>query len=432
MMRRRMMCRLACCTLLVLCAQAHAEIDSVPNPLTFEYALAQASVATHYQLIEASASIEQAQSQTYSARAASEWQARLDLQASVFEPSPFAIDQSNEEFSSRLRIEKLLYDFGRSSLLEQSATIKQDAVQAYTDYVIEQRRLEIARQYLAILLADLRYAREDEAMAVAYVQYRSAQDRHALSQTSDVDLLASETQYQNTLNQRIESDNNRRGSRALLAELMNTPDALATNLVRPKFSLQRDVADYKTLLEKSLTGNPRVLLMQAAVESSQKKLLSAQYLSRPSLNAEVDVRDSTIDRSSQDDWRASLILRIPLLEQQSVKAQVSAERSQWLSQRAMLMQEQSTLRQRVLTLWQQIPLLKIRLEQMKTRAEFSELYLDRSRALYELEVKTDLGDAMVAMSEMRFQQAQVEFELALAWMELDLLTGHHPTQTTIE
>ena len=151
-------------------------------------------------------------------------------------------------------------------------------------------------------------------------------------------------------------------------------------------------------------------------------MLSAQYLARPTLNAEVDVNNSSIDRSSRDDWRASLTLRIPLLEQHSVKAQVSAERSQWLLQRAMLMQEQSKLRQRVLSLWQQIPLLTTRLSHMKTRAEYSELYLDRSRALYELEAKTDLGDAMVALSDTRYQQAQVEFELALAWIELDIIT----------
>jgi hypothetical protein len=76
-----------------------------------------------------------------------------------------------------------------------------------------------------------------------------------------------------------------------------------------------------------------------------------------------------------------------------------------------------------LLLWQQIKVLGTRLQQMKTKADFNELYLDRSRALYDLEVKTDLGDAMVAMSATRYQQAQVEFDLALAWIELDMITN---------
>ena len=407
---------------ILFCVAAQAEDSIPPDPLTLDYALEQASAATHYQIIEDSASVEQAQTQTYQAQAASEWQAHLNIRASVFEPSPLATDQSTDEFNALLHIEKLLYDFGRSDLLEQSAAIKQDAVQSYTAYVVTQRRLDITREYLAVLLADLRYTRDDEAMAIAYVQYENVQDKHALQQTSDVDLLAAETLYQNALYQRSQSENNRRSSRARLAEVMNRPEILATNLVRPVFSLQRELSDYNVLLEQAMAANPRVLLLQAAVESTQKKMLSAQYLARPTLNAEVDVNNSSIDRSSRDDWRASLTLRIPLLEQQSFKAQVSVERSQWLLQRAMLMQEQSKLRQQVLSLWQQIPLLTTRLSHMKTRAEYSELYLDRSRALYELEAKTDLGDAMVALTDTRYQQAQVEFELALAWMELDMIT----------
>ena len=55
--------------------------------------------------------------------------------------------------------------------------------------------------------------------------------------------------------------------------------------------------------------------------------------------------------------------------------------------------------------------------------DFRDLSLDKHRALYEMEVATNLGDAMVAISEVQFKQAEVDFNLALAWMELDLITG---------
>jgi len=44
--------------------------------------------------------------------------------------------------------------------------------------------------------------------------------------------------------------------------------------------------------------------------------------------------------------------------------------------------------------------------------------------MYEMELKTDLGNAMVAVSEIRYLQAKTEFELALAWMELELVLGN--------
>ena len=418
-----MMRLLASVLMLLQCVIVQADDSPLPDPLTLEFALAQAGAETHHQIIEADASLEHARSQVYLGRAANEWQAKLQLQASVLEPSPLAVDQSTDEFSTRLHIEKILYDFGRSENLQQSADLQQASVKAYMPYVLGQRRLEITRLYLAVLLADLRYTYDNEAMAVAYVQFDNAQERFALRQLSDVDMLAAETLYQNALYQRMQSESMQRSTRALLAEIINRPGELASNLQRPKFFLQRELPEHKQLIEQALANNLRLQLMQASIDAAQARMLSAQYQARPSLNAAVDVMSSSVDRSSQDDWRASLTLNIPLFELQSVKSQVSSERSQWQLSRAMLLQEQAHVRQRILLLWQQIQILNTRLQQMQTKAEFNELYLDRSRALYDLEVKTDLGDAMVAMSETRYQQAQVEFDLVLAWMELDLITN---------
>ena len=52
-----------------------------------------------------------------------------------------------------------------------------------------------------------------------------------------------------------------------------------------------------------------------------------------------------------------------------------------------------------------------------------DLYLDRSRAIYEMEVKTDLGDAMVRLSEAQLADARNRFARALAWERLKVLTG---------
>jgi outer membrane protein TolC len=312
--------------MLLQCAMARADEALLPDPLTLDFALSQAGVETHHQIIEAGATQERAQSQVYQARAASEWQARFELQASVLEPSSLAFDQSTEEFSTRLHIEKILYDFGRSDFLQQSADLQHDAVRAYMSYVLEQRRLEITRLFLAVLLSDLKYTYDNEAMAVAYVQFDNAQERFSLRQLSDVEMLAAEDQYQNTLYQRMQSENMQRSSRAQLAEVLNRPGELASNLQRPEFSLQRELPEYQVLVAQAAKNNPRLQLLQASVDAAQAKVQSVQNQARPSLNAEMDIRRSTIVRSSEDDWRASLMLIIPLFEQQSVKSQVSAER----------------------------------------------------------------------------------------------------------
>jgi len=55
--------------------------------------------------------------------------------------------------------------------------------------------------------------------------------------------------------------------------------------------------------------------------------------------------------------------------------------------------------------------------------DYRALYLDRSRARYEQEMQTDLGDAMVELSEARLRSARVRFERAMAWARLRALGG---------
>ena len=60
---------------------------------------------------------------------------------------------------------------------------------------------------------------------------------------------------------------------------------------------------------------------------------------------------------------------------------------------------------------------------MRAQKDYRELDLDRSRALYELEVKTNLGDAMVEYTGAEREMVMTEFRIALAWEQIDNLTG---------
>jgi len=81
------------------------------------------------------------------------------------------------------------------------------------------------------------------------------------------------------------------------------------------------------------------------------------------------------------------------------------------------------LRHAVLELWLQLQTLKVQREAAGVGRDYRELYLDRSRALYELEVNADLGDAMVRLTEAELAEVDTEFQTALAWARLDALTG---------
>jgi len=399
--------------------------QALPDPLTLEQAMGFAGDMSYASLVDAQAVIEQAESELSAARAPGSLQAELELQAAYIEPSPFAPDQDHDDNTARLRVHRQLYDFGQSELKISSASEELASSKQHLDYLKALRRIDIARHFFAVILADLKYAWDNEAMAVAYVTYDKAKDNYELKRISDVELLAVQNSYEDVRYQRYQSESEQRASRALLAEVLNRPGNLPTNLQRPKLHYdQRELPDYESLLQQAMQNNPQLQRLDSQVESAHKMMQAARQQIRPKLSAAVEVSEYSRQASSNDDWRASLNLTIPLLENEAMKSDVARYRSQWLKLRAMLLEEQTRVRYRILKLWQNIGLLKTRREQMQVKQDYRELSLDRSRALYEMEATTDLGDAMVAISEVRYRQAETDFKLALAWMELNLLLGH--------
>ena len=92
-------------------------------------------------------------------------------------------------------------------------------------------------------------------------------------------------------------------------------------------------------------------------------------------------------------------------------------------QEARMARAELDLRQTVLDLVQEAETRKVERAAAQVKIGYRDLYLDRSRALYELEVRTDLGDAMTQMTTAQWEAAQAEFRLALTWAKIDALTG---------
>ncbi len=83
-----------------------------------------------------------------------------------------------------------------------------------------------------------------------------------------------------------------------------------------------------------------------------------------------------------------------------------------------------------LELRQQLAELRLRLlalaaveRKLRSEAAYRDLKLDESRTLYEQEVSADLGYAMSQQTMTRMQEARVGYCRALAWAELNALTG---------
>lgn len=396
---------------------------ALPEPLTLEAALALAG-EPHPDLTAASADTEIARAERARAAAAYGINAGMSAVARWAEPSDLAFDQTYNDSQASVYLSKRLYDFGQTRAAVAAADALVSSRQLdYLDARLR-RNLEILERYLDVMLADLQFRAEDEAMATAFVRFDRAQDRHELGQVSDIDLLEIETEYQETRSARFLAQARQRTARVALAEALNRPGQLSSMLVEPELHrIDAEPPPLPTLVEAVLRDNPHLQSLRAATEAGRERLQAARALDRPVITGVARASEYQRQTGSTDPWSVGVQLEVPLYTGGRSTAERAQARAELTRHEARLAQAELRLRQDVHALWEEIQVLRISREEARTRLDFRELYLDRSRALYEMEVKTDLGDAMVVSTEARYRQAQLDYRLLLGWARLNALRG---------
>lgn len=411
------------CLLISPFAQADRQPAPLPSPLTLDQALALADDA-HPDLELARARVEAAQAGLARAESNNGLRVEAGLTPQTVLPSLRTNDDFVNDSFARLLVQKPLYDFGRTASLAESARAEIAAREfVYLD-TRQARRLDIMARFFDVLLADMRYAVDNEAMAESYVTFDKSRERHRLGQISDIDLLQLENRYQEMLVARTRSQKRQAQTRLQLAVALDRPDELPSDLALPQFpGNERAAPDYKVLFATVLQKNPTLLALRRETEAAREQVAAERARRYPVLSAEGELARYERDFASRSDVRATLNLRIPLWQGGEDSAAIGTAVAHLHETEARQKRAELDLRQAVLDLVQELESLKVERDAAKVRSAYRDLYLDRSRALYELEVRTDLGDAMTRVTEAQWQAAKVEFGLALAWARVDALTG---------
>ena len=327
--------------------------------------------------------------------------------------------------SIRLMARKTLYDFGRSSNADLAAQYELNAREDDLTTALDRRRLEIMARYFDVLLADLQYTVDNELMAVYYVSFDQGKDRLAQGQISSVELAELESSYSDTLVKRNASAQRQRITRALLANAMNRPGDLPDELEDPKLTgNQRALPDYQALLPMLLDNNSRLHAQQKMLAASQKRLESLRAEKNPTLDAEVQAADYSRPATTRDYFSAGLILSWPLYQGNRSDSRIAREMAQFNKLQANTNKLKMELTQALLETCLEITQLQSTARgAAQKNTEYRDLRLERSRGLYELEVKSNLGTSMAETSDAKLRARRNEYQLALSFAHLEALLG---------
>ena len=325
----------------------------------------------------------------------------------------------------RIVARKPLLDFGRTGQAVTAADQDIVARQAELLNIESLRRIDIMARYFDVLLADQQYAADNEFMTVAYLDWDKARERFELGVGNRPDLLRLEAYYQDWRERRSASLQRMRSARQKLAHAMYRPGKLPTTLAEPVLQDNvRPVPDYESLLSWVMQKNPRVQALQAQLAAADARLAAIRAERNPTLEAEVISGGYSRESTTRDDLSAGLVFNIPLYQGGRVDARVARELAHKERRAAELEKLKLDLADTLLATLQEIDWLRgSGRPAADKQVEYRDWALERARAEYELELKTNLGSSMAETQAAQLRRKQVEYRLALALARLEALSG---------
>ncbi len=401
-----------------------ADIQPIPDPLNLRQTIALID-EQHPALLQNKLLLEQAKNTASEAREHNSLNVELTGRIRWYEAGSSRFDTgSHDDHRLQLIVSKPLYDGGYSGSLAESAGQDRKAAGLRITDNRSLYTITVMQKFFDIILADIEAARDNESMAIEFVTFDRGQDNRELGKISDVDLLALENAFQEARLRVIESEGRARSTRQALALALNRPGQQPSVLSRPELDVNnRKLLGFDRLIERALKNNRQLAALDSELLSTRAAIEAARAPYRPNVSAVAERGGYSRDLGSHDKWRAGLEIFWPLYNggQRDVaidKAQLKV--NEVLYQRRQL---ELDIRQKVRELAEKFVLLEARRQASDVFSGYRELYMDRSRALYELEMKTDLGDAMTQISESQLRDARQTFQMALLLAQLNHLIG---------
>lgn len=320
------------------------------------------------------------------------------------------------------------YEAGGGLRLE--AAVDAQAVTDRAERSLERQRqlhrFEIMHKFFNVLLADLDYAVKNEKMTLAFLRFNRLREEMEMYEAhAEVDVLALETIYRERFHVREAAAMNQISSRRDLGQALGIPDYIPRDLAEPDVSgyVERPIPEYEDFLAEVSGSSFEIANAEMKLQSAKDALKATEKQYAPKLEAVIEAAAWEIEIGSRNSSSVGLQLRFPLTagktKSQALKlAGIDVERAQ-----SELNVVKDDHRRRAFELWKKLKLLEVELAAAKVRSDFRDQYMDRSRALYELEEKSDLGNAQAELLFAYYEMRRIEFELALTWTEADMMKG---------
>lgn len=395
--------------------------ETLPAPLSLSQALSFADSA-HPDLQLADANLAYAITTRQQAESTNDVDAYFEIAPYISNPT------TNDRFLNdgylRFSVTKTLYDFGYSDALEMSG----DETVLSQEFIASDTRnrnyLNIMRLYFDVLLADLHFSAIDEEMTSLYVKYDKLRERQSLGSISEVEVAEAESVYREAADSRKLVEMEQQASRQRLAIVLNRPDDIPVDLIRPDLpELDKPIPEIDSLLDAALNNNLMLTALAHSVLADKASLKAKQQQYGPTLVAGLEMNEYERNLPGRNTASIGVNLRIPLINGNRTQVETARAAAQLSASQARYDQAKYVLRQQLSDLLRRLQLLQFKRATDQLRLNSTALTMDKNRARYELELQTTLGNSMANFTQAEWLSAKNDFDMATTWAQIDILSG---------
>lgn len=321
-------------------------------------------------------------------------------------------------------LKKTLYDqnieIGKDTQLESIGNANLSFQQLQQNKIIN-----IMRSFFDIILADMSYETALEKLAMSAIREGRVKDDYDIQQASEVELLEKQTNTQISQIQRIKTESKQIQTRANLAQLLNINyEQRPDDVVKPDFKklLEKKLAEFEHY-QKQLTNNPKLKQLEQSLKSIKRQISQEKDNLGIVLSSNARLGEQAYQRDKNGKWHLGINLSMPFGTDSKQDNKISQLQIQAKQQQLQIEQHQQSLIGMALDYYLKLKSLQQIHKALIIELDYRDLYLEKARANYELEIKSDIGNAMVNYTDSEKKLAENEFDYVITLMQLHYLIG---------
>ncbi len=345
------------------------------------------------------------------------------------------------QFGQERNLEKVENDtFGyivwKNKLYESKDNLLEDALvfaKKDKDYLLKlanyERKILVMRAFFDTNLATLYRQYILEQLAMDAIYYNRSKDFYPYGRTSDVELLEKETNMLLSSAKNYNAEENIYNNKSRLANLLELDVKQIPELERPNLQayFEKKVFDNAKLLELALKNDPKMEQYNQKMQFLNRKLAN--------LKNDYDIQVGSIamygnepQKTIGDEnnrWEARLTLRVPFYDGEKNSNEMQAIQISKNKLQIATDKYKTELSLKIDDLVSKLNYLKRLEKAYKVQFDYRNLYLEKSRIDYDLNRKSDLGDAMVQLSKAEYELEKNRYDFVITYETLNLLVGEN-------